>query len=104
MALKDWLKDEGEWVSGVYIGPMPGGEYRVMWIVVMTFPFAMLVLVKGQIWWVWNSVFILAAIAPNTRAVVVGALLATTTVASVRFRLHWLTVTVAGLLLVGGII
>jgi O-antigen ligase len=104
MALKDWLESKGEWISGVYIGPMPGGEYRVMWIVVMVFPFAILALVSSQIWWVWNSVFILAAVASNTRAVVLGVLLATAAVASVRFRLHWLTVTAVGLLFVAGII
>jgi hypothetical protein len=104
MALKDWLANKGEWLSGVYIGPMPGGEYRVMWIVVIFFPFAILAVVSSQIWWALNLVFILAAIASNTRAVVVGALLATATLATVRFRLHWTIVAVVGLLAVAGII
>ena len=100
LALKNWLQNSGEWKSGVFIGPMPSGEYRVMWIVVMFFPLAILASAGRRLWWLWSGIFLLASVASNTRAVFLTALLAIVASVALRFRFRLLT-TISCILVVG---
>lgn len=97
-ALAQWLASSGEWRSGVFIGPMPNGEYRVMWIVVIFFPLAILASAGNRLWWLWNGIFLFASVASNTRAVFLASLLATAASIASRMRLSLTAIVVCGML------
>lgn len=68
--LRWWLSGDFPQTSGVYIGPMPDGSYRVMWIAVMFFPFALLCRSISRDYVVWVVVTGLGAACSGTRAVI----------------------------------
>jgi hypothetical protein len=68
--LKWWLSSGSAELPGVYIGPMPDGSYRVMWIAVMFFPFTLLCRSFSRDYALWVVVTGLGAACSGTRAVI----------------------------------
>ncbi|MDA1082551.1 MAG: hypothetical protein O2973_12950 [Gemmatimonadetes bacterium] len=67
-----WLRGSEEWRSGVYIGPMPGGSYRVMWVFVMFLPFVVLSRTYSRWFFMWVALTGYAAACSGTRAIMVA--------------------------------
>ena len=62
--------------AGLYIGPMPDGSYRVMFITSIFFPFVILAQKNSRYFWGWAGLMMAGVIASGTRAIFIGAIFA----------------------------
>ena len=87
--------------DGMYIGPMPDGSFRVFWISCAIFPWSILLLrPSDKLWFVWATLFVVAAYVTGTRAVFYCAVMAFLYVVYIhlpKFRLLNLGALVCGL-------
>ena len=54
---------------GLYIGPMPDGSFRVMWIVCIFYPFLLFWVNRKRISWLWSLFYLFASYVSGTRAI-----------------------------------
>jgi len=62
--------------AGLYIGPMPDGSYRVMFITCIFFPFVILAQKNSRFFWGWAVLMMAGVIGSGTRAIFIGAIFA----------------------------
>jgi hypothetical protein len=92
-----------EWLLSLYsheapeqrpmIGPIHDGTYRVMWIIVILFPFVILGMARERLFYPLAAIMVTASFCSGTRAVYYCSLMAAV-VAIVTTRRHWLGVVV----------
>jgi hypothetical protein len=60
---------------GLYIGPMPDGSFRIMWITCMLFPFFLIYINRNSINLSWSLIYIIAIYATGTRSFIYSSII-----------------------------